>query len=258
MKIDVQNPMKIEYRQAKNNAHYVDFRNYLNKLVVSPEVKTICEVGGGANPAIPLNVIEKYGLNYTLLDISPEELAKAPKEYDKIQADISSPTFNLDGKFDLIFSIMLAEHVPNGHLFHKNVWNLLRDGGHAFHLFPTMYAVPFMVNQLLPEDLSKKLLEVLVPHRQDSDKLKFPAYYSWCRGPLKNQENKFNSLGFAVEEYIGFFGTPAYFIRMKPLQLLDEWVSSILIKYPQPLITSYAHVLLRKDVRLQQSSNNID
>ncbi|WP_193200719.1 class I SAM-dependent methyltransferase [Nostoc sp. MG11] len=243
--------MKIEYRQAKDSAHMMDFQNYLNKLAVSSEVKKICEVGGGANPAIPINMIEKYGLKYTLLDISSEELAKAPNEYHKIQADISSPNLNLDGQFDLIFSIMLAEHVPNGQTFHKNTWNLLRHDGYALHLFPTMYAFPFIVNQLLPEKLSNKLLGTLAPHRiTDSKKLKFPAYYSWCRGPSNNQKNKFNSLGFRVEEYIAFFGTPAYFRRSKPLNLLDEWVSSILVKYPLPLITSYAYVLLRKDVSL--------
>jgi 2-polyprenyl-3-methyl-5-hydroxy-6-metoxy-1,4-benzoquinol methylase len=243
--------MKIEYRQAKNDAQYADFKNYLNQLIVSSEVKNICEVGGGANPAIPLDLIEKHGLEYTLLDISSEELAKAPNEYHKIQADISSPSLNLDGQFDLIFSMMVAEHIADGQLFHKNVWNLLRDGGYAFHLFPTMYALPFVVNQILPDELSRKILGILAPYRiKDTKKLKFPAYYSWCRGPLKNQLSKFNSLGFRVEEYIGFFGTPGYFRRIKQLNLLDEWVSSILIKYPNPLITSYAHVVLRKDVSL--------
>lgn len=239
--------MKIAYKPVEDAAHMTEFRNYLNHLIINPEIKRICEVGGGANPAIPLNTIQQNGLEYTLLDISAEELAKAPAEYQKIQADISSPHLKLSSKFDLIFSIMLAEHVPNGQNFHTNVLNLLREGGYALHVFPTMYSPAFVVNQLLPESLSKKILWTLSPHRQTDDKkLKFPAYYSWCRGPLQSQINKFENLGFQVEEYVGFFGTPAYFRKIKPLLLIDNWLSSILVKHPQPLVTSYAYLLLQK------------
>ncbi|BAY93089.1 MULTISPECIES: class I SAM-dependent methyltransferase [unclassified Tolypothrix] len=243
--------MKLEYRKVKNTSHIAEFKTYLHDLTTAPEIKRICEVGGGANPAISLDLIDKYGLEYTLLDISAEELAKAPNGYHKIQTDISSPSLNIDREFDLVFSIMLAEHVPNGLTFHKNVFNILRDGGYAIHVFPTMYALPFIVNQILPDKLSEKILWALSPHRKtDTNKLKFPAYYSWCRGPLNSQINKFENLGYKVEEYVGFFGTPAYFSKIKPLSLLDDWMSSILVKYPQPLITSYAYLLLRKDFSL--------
>jgi uncharacterized UPF0146 family protein len=239
--------MNIEYKQAKKQDHITEFKNYLDELIICSEIKKICEVGGGANPAISLDHIQKYDLEYTLLDISPQELAKAPEKYHKIQADISSTNLNLDEQFDLIFSIMLAEHVPSGEAFHKNVFNLLRNGGYALHVFPTMYALPFLTNQILPEILSQRLLWMLSPHRKNElNKLKFPAYYSWCRGPIKSQISKFENLGYRVEEYIGFFGTPAYFRKIKPLSLLDELVSSLFTKYPQPLVTSYAYVLLRK------------
>lgn len=61
----------IEYRQTKNASHiYDDFFSYLRELIQKPDIKRVCEVGGGANPAIPLDEIEKYELEYTLLDIS--------------------------------------------------------------------------------------------------------------------------------------------------------------------------------------------
>ncbi len=43
--------MKIEYRQAKKSAHIIDFKNYLNKLAVSSEVKKIVMI---ANACIAL------------------------------------------------------------------------------------------------------------------------------------------------------------------------------------------------------------
>ncbi len=242
--------MKIAYQQVKNIEHLEEFRKNINQLITNFEIKKICEVGGGANPEISLDVIEKHQLEYTLLDISIEELTKAPHGYNKIQADISSANLSLDGKFDLIFSIMLAEHVPSGKEFHQNVFNLLRNGGYALHVFPTMYALPFLANQIIPEKFSQKLLCILSPHRKEIKKLKFPAYYSWCRGPIKSQINNLENLGYQVEEYVGFFGTPAYFRNIKPLKLLDKWTSSLLTQKPQPLITSYAYVLLRKDTSL--------
>jgi uncharacterized UPF0146 family protein len=240
--------MEIAYHKVENTVHITKFKKYLDRLIAGSGIKRVCEVGGGANPAIPLDLINKYKLNYTLLDISNEELAKAPNEYQKIQADISSPNLKLDGKFDLIFSIMLAEHVPNGHTFHTNVLNLLHNGGYALHVFPTMYSPAFVVNRMLPEQVSKQILWALSPHRKTDDKkLKFPAYYSWCRGPLQSQIQMFKNLGFEVEEYIGFFGTPAYFRKIKPILVIDNWLSSLLVKYPQPLVTSYAFVVLRKN-----------
>lgn len=240
--------MKIEYKLAKNYSERLNFYNYLEMLVSRPEIKRVCEVGGGAKPSMSIDFIEKYELEYTVLDISADELAKAPSYYHKIQGDIASPDLILNTKYDLIFSRMLAEHISNPQAFHQNVFNLLGKDGYAFHFFPTLYSFPFLINSLLPKNISQELLYFLNPHRKLNQKMgKFPAYYQWCRGPVKVQIKRFKNLGFQVEEYIGFFGTPHYYRKLKPFQVLDEWTSSFFVKYPVPQITSYAYVLLRKE-----------
>jgi len=236
--------MKIRYEL---DTAWQDYSGYLEDLVVRPKVKNICEIGGGANPSLPLDLIQRHRLEYTILDISAEELRKAPDEYRKIQADIMSPTLSLDGGYDLVFSKMLAEHVQSGHDFHANVLRLLRDGGYAFHFFPTLYALPFVINFLLPDQLTEHILLFLQPSRVRTGKhSKFKAYYSWCRGPLKRQIRRFESLGYSVEEYVGFFGHSGYYRKIKPLFALHLFMSSLLTKYPTPLLTSFAYVLLRK------------
>lgn len=220
---------------------------FLRTLASRPHVKRVLEIGGGANPALPLDFVERNDLEYTVLDISPEELAKAPDGYLTIQADITSPDLIIPGGYDLVFSRMLAEHVRSGRDFHNNVLNLLAEDGIAFHFFPTLYAPPFVINRLLPERLSELILLVLQPGRTKEGKYaKFPSYYSWCRGPSSRQVEKFEELGYRVEEYIGFFGHLNYYKKIKPLLKAHAWISSTLAKHPLPWLTSLAYVVLSK------------
>ena len=221
-------------------------RDTVKKLAASPDVKSICEIGGGANPFLDLDFVQSHGLEYTILDISADELAKAPDSYNKIQANISDPNLKLPGKYDLVFSHFLAEHVESGLIFHRNVFNLLEENGRAFHVFPTLYAPPFVVNHLLPDNFSSDILLFFFPHREKQGKYgKFPAYYSWCRGPIKSQFTKFESLGNSIEEYVGFYGHP-YYKKLPPLDKIANFVANYLAKKPNPLLTTYAYVILRK------------
>jgi 2-polyprenyl-3-methyl-5-hydroxy-6-metoxy-1,4-benzoquinol methylase len=228
---------------------FLQFRDYVLGLACRPGVRRICEIGGGANPALPLEFLRQHGLDYTVLDISQEELNKAPEGYTKVQADIASRDFNLTGNYDLVFSKLLAEHVADGEQMHRNIWKILADDGYAFHHFPTLYTVPFLLNRLAPEQWSEQVLLHLAPNRARSSKwAKFPAYYSWCRGPMRRQVQRLESVGYRVEEYVGFFGHD-YYAQSKKVRFLDapqRHLTSFLLKHPVPLFTSYAYLLLQK------------
>ena len=176
----------------KTEEAWKGYSNSLVSLIEKYGSKRICDVGGGANPILSLEYINYRDLAYSILDISESELAKVPDEYNKITQDICSPTLSIDGKYDFIFSKMLAEHVKDGEQFHKNIHKLLCDGGLAVHFFPTLYTFPFLVNTLLPEKLTYSLLEFIMPNRDLFRRAKFPAYYRWCRGPIKKQISKLN------------------------------------------------------------------
>jgi uncharacterized UPF0146 family protein len=239
----------MEVRYDHFSKAWIKYFEVLKELASLPTVKKICEIGGGANPALPLDFVEKHGLEYTILDISVEELEKAPSGYKKLQGDIASSSFSLDGQYDLVFSMQLAEHIKSGHDFHKNVLNLLNDSGYAFHFFPTLYTLPFVMNRLLPQNLSSIILIFNDPSRKkEGNRGKFPAYYSWCKGPLESQIKSFENLGYCVEKYVGFFGHN-YYVKIKPLKVISSMITSVLLKYPIPLLTSYAYILLRKNCR---------
>lgn len=215
-------------------------------LIEETGARRVCDVGGGANPAVALDYIERTGLSYVLLDVSESELAKAPSAYTKVVADICAPRLEMKGEFDLVITRMLAEHVSDPAGFHRNVRSLLNTDGRAFHFFPTLYSLPFVFNRVMPSSLSDRILNVIQRGRDRTGcHGKFPAYYRWCRGPTARQIKRLESVGYIVEEYVGIMGH-AYFRRLRPLQAVVNILTDISLKRPTPAITSYSWVVLKR------------
>ena len=209
---------------------------------------TVCELGGGARPALELDFLRAHGLECLVVDVSDSELRKAPDGYRTLLGDVSSPAFHTgehDGSYDLVFSRVLAEHVVDARQFHLNVRELLRPGGLAMHFFPTLWWPPFVANRVLPEGLAERILLRLEPWRERSGvRGKFPAYYHWCFGPTGRQLQRFASVGFTVERCVAYFGESSH----APGQLLKKvnslWTDAML-RHPNYHFTSYAGYTLR-------------
>jgi SAM-dependent methyltransferase len=227
-------------RFGKTEEAYDGFVGLLQRLIEENEFKRILDVGGGAQPMLPLEYVEEKNLTYTVLDVSGEELAQAPREYRKIVADIAGPKGQIEEVYDFVFSRFVAEHVRDAERLHENVWDALRPGGMAVHLFPTVYALPFLVNMLLPERLAIWLLP-----KARREKGKFAAYYKWCTGPNRRAIERFRNLGYEVVEYAGFFGH-GYYDRVPMLRQWHGWLRGALLRRPVSMLTSFAWVILRK------------
>lgn len=234
--------------QVVQYGHFQDawagYENYLMQLIEKNGYKNILDIGGGANPILKEDFVKRLGLDYAILDISETELQKAPPSYTKVVADAASPSFSVNKKFDFVFSKMFAEHIKDAEQFHKNMLQILNTGGMSVHFFPTLYTFPFFVNYLVPEVISDKLLDIFSP-RDRYQNAKFPAYYKWCRGPLKSLINRYESLGYEVVEYKGFFGHD-YYESVPPVDALHRMKTKFLLGYPNPLFTSYAYLVLKK------------
>jgi SAM-dependent methyltransferase len=220
------------------------FRDEIDALVAGG-AKRICDVGGGARPILKLGRIRKQGLDYIVLDESQGELDRSPG-YVRAQGSIlDTPRIReiarASGPFDAVITRWTAEHIPDGKGFHESVFELLRPGGRALHLFPTLYSVPFVINGILPTTISAKLLYSLFPRRQH----KFVPFYSWCRGPSARQLERLRSVGFEIEFYGGYFGHDFY-ARVKPLKAAHTAVVERLVRNPRPGMTSFAVVRLRR------------
>lgn len=214
-------------------------------LVARDEVRRVCEVGAGANPALPPELLREHHVDYVLLDASQEELDKASDDYVKVCGDFTDSRPPVEGPFDLVLSRFVAEHIADPRGFHANVRSLLAVGGVAVHFFSTLYALPFLVNRALPERLMSALLLRLQPGRVSSGHhAKFPAYYRWCRGPTSRQVRRFEEIGFETQEYVGYFGH-GYYDGVRILDSLVQRSADATVRHPVPALTSYAMVILR-------------
>lgn len=204
----------------------------------------VCDIGGGRNPLLSPEQVDELGLRYTVLDISQGELDLAPSRFATVCADIAGPDFDIRESFDFMFSKFVAEHVRSGEMLHRNVFQALRPGGHALHYFPTLYSIPFVVNRVMPEALASRVLDVVFPRDRTREE-KFPARYSWTRGPTTRQLNRLQSVGFEVVEYRAGFGHDYY--RRIPLMrdVAERWFRTA-EHHAWYTFSNFAIVVLRK------------
>ena len=206
------------------------------------------EIGAGANPTLSPSYVRRHDLEYTTNDVSAAELERAGADYRTLCLDMATAdgTAVPEGAFDFVFSRMVNEHVSDGERYHRNIHRALRPGGISAHCFSTLFALPFLVNRLLPESIAGRLFNAVVP-RAGGRHDRFRAHYSWSRGPSPTMIARLDAVGFDVLEYRGYFGH-RYYDRggLGPLARLEEAKAAWLLRRPVPALTSYAAVVLRK------------
>ncbi len=138
----------------------------------------VYDVGGGKQPYY--NAEEKRRLNCKVigLDISREELQKAPSgTYDEIVvADIC--TFRGDGGADLVICQSLLEHVPNVESAIKAMASMLKPNGYLLAFVPCRNAAFARLNLLLPERLKCWILFAIFPATKRAQG--FRGFYDRC------------------------------------------------------------------------------
>lgn len=222
-----------------------DFENRVYQTISENNFSDVAEIGGGANPLLSVDFIEERNINYHVIDISEEELSKTNNRYHKIVSNLESRDLKLDFQYDFIFSQLTVEHIKDIKVFYLNIQKLLKPGGLAYFFFACKTTVPTMLNHLLPEFISSKILKVIQPFRKDEKHGKFKAYYRWCVGPTKKSIRRFEKLNFEIAFYNGYFGH-SYYERIPILRSLEKTKTRFLLKHPNPNFCSYTHVMLKK------------
>jgi SAM-dependent methyltransferase len=237
--------MKLVFGHVERFEGWSKFPRLLETLVLEYGIKRICEVGAGANPALSAHFIREQGLTYVATDEDSSELAKAARS-EASRFDICNKNATLPGApYDLICSRMTAEHFRSPENAYHNMFRSLTPGGLCVHSFACLYTLPFVVNKLLPDAASDRLLDFFAPRdRERHDK--FTAYYRRCRGPIPQQIQFFQGLGYEILEYRAYFGHGYYAKRLPPLDLLHRLKTSFLLQKPSPYLTSYATIILRR------------
>ena len=222
---------------------------YLKSLLAEYGCSHILEVGSGANPTLAPEDLRDYAPRYVTSDLSEDELLKTDSAFERLVLDLSTTVIDsaLLNKFDCVFSRMVGEHVRDGEQYHKNIFRVLRPGGIAVHCFSTLGALPFAVNRILPDWAADRLLQIFAP-RDTYKHSRFKAYYSWGSGPSNKMIARFESLGYEVIEYTGYYGHGYYRTRLAWLDRIERIKSQFLLHHPLPQLCSYATLVLRKPI----------
>jgi SAM-dependent methyltransferase len=212
-------------------------------------LKRFCEIGGGRGPLFQPGEAARLGVELTINDIDAGELALAPQGLRTARFDIAGDMSEPDatpGRYDLMFSRMVFEHVHDVPRAWANIHTLLAPGGVALAFFPTLWAPVFALNHILPETASRAILHAVFPARKDDGNCpKFPAFYDHCRGDARIMTPMLNKAGFADVHVQPFWGH-GYFERMPGLKQIDHAANALAARVNWPLVTTYAFVMVRK------------
>ena len=124
------NPVaKFDYQCTKKSIiKFLDKSAYKNSLEI------------GCGPGTWTSILKKYSNFVTAVDISETMISQAKKDVnesniDFINCDVTK--FEIDKKFDLIFSIRAFEYFPQQEEFIKKCFKMLNDGGKLFVITKT-------------------------------------------------------------------------------------------------------------------------
>ena len=199
-----------------------DFSQRLVPALLRPGMRVL-DAGGGKWPRIPVAVKERLGLHVTGLDLSADELARAPAgSYDDVIVG-DAATVRLRPVYDLIVSQTLLEHVRDVDAAIGNFATALRPGGAMAHVLPNARAPFALVNRLLGNRRGRRLLYGVYPAAKFV--AGFESYYDRCTpGALVACCRRHGLLDVEVAPYYaseyGRFFLPLYLAELARQQTL--------------------------------------
>jgi SAM-dependent methyltransferase len=143
--------------------------------------QVVLDVGGGKEcPFLPyLEARDEHLI--IALDVSEEELGHNSQLEHKIVADAAAHGFPFrDGSADFVVSRAVVEHIRDNAAFFANCARVLRPHGVMVHAFSGKFAPFALMNQLLPNRLTCRLIDYLHPEWREEGNYGFPAFYDHC------------------------------------------------------------------------------
>lgn len=223
------------------------YRPLVEALAGAIESPMLLEVGGGRTPLMTQELISSLGARYVVNDIDADELAQAPLWVDTLHGDICDPllvTPENEGTYELIFSLMVFEHVKDPAQAYRNIARLLSPGGVVLNFVPTLFALPFVINRMLPDGITSRVLRIAFPRRNQHAIPKFPAYYAWCRA-MRGTAKRVEECGFAESVVVPFYGH-RYYSRIPVLKTFERWFARLAERRGWRAAASYAYIIARR------------
>jgi 2-polyprenyl-3-methyl-5-hydroxy-6-metoxy-1,4-benzoquinol methylase len=175
----------------------------------------IYDIGGGKHPLVDSHKKAELGLRVTGLDVDASELARAPVGcYDNVSCCDITEYRGLE-EADLVICQATLEHVHDNAKAIAAISSVVKPGGLVAIFAPSRYAAYARLNLLLPEKVTRQILDFVCPSNQGNHG--FRAYYDNCSIRELSALGRRNGLEVVtVHRYYlsGYFGVffPAYLI----------------------------------------------
>lgn len=223
-----------------------NYKRVIVEIARRKGLKRHLEIGGGRDPLFLPDEVAALGFDVTLNDISAHELSRAPTGYATVLCDIAGDEAKSvlgRERYDIAYSRMVMEHVPDVARMWENIAYTLAPGGLAFSFFPTLYAPPYVLNRLIPEKMSRWMLETVFPDRkEDGDNPKFPAYYDYCFSEDSKIVPMLKRAGFSDVAIFPFWGY-SYFWKFPGIKQIDAAFTNIARERQWRAVSSFAYVI---------------
>lgn len=202
----------------------------------------IVDIGSGfITPAIGKTGLSS-GATVIGLDISPSALLKNCEVDLRLVADACKQWPFRDGSVDMVVSRSVMEHLPDTDMFARECRRVLKPGGVCVNLLPGRNAPFSLLNRILPNRISRRLLERTFPWSKDE--LGFPVFYNHCSFPQIQQLFESNGL---VLEFIRFrYYQSNYFAPFFPLYLVSVLYDLLVWKLGITKLCSQILVIVRQ------------
>lgn len=227
------------------------YESTVRRLIEEFRCRMVLEIGGGRFPLFDHKSTTALGIDLAINDISQRELDRAPGWLHKVCFDIAAPTFpggeeqqQEEQQYDLVMSRMVMEHVRDAEQTYRNIFTFLRPGGVFLNFHPVLYSPPFVINWLLPDGLTRRVLRTFVPLRTDEGIPKFPARYSYCTISSKT-EAMIRGVGFSEVLLLPFYGHN-YFHNIPGLREMDNLLTRWARKHDRRYLAAFCYALGRR------------
>jgi SAM-dependent methyltransferase len=227
---------------------WANYKRVVRDLSQRFKARRLIEVGGGRDPLFDRNEVAELNAEMTVNDIAPGELAVLPQGYRTACFDVAgdlTDVAHLRGSFDLAFSRMVFEHVADGEQAWANLHELLAPGGVALAFVPTLYALPFVLNWLLPDKIAAAIVKLIYRHRTDDGDPVFPARYSWCFAGGDGLRNMLSALGYREVVVQPFYGH-GYYRAFPIVRDIHEWFTGVAQRRDWRIFAGFAYIAARK------------
>ena len=201
----------------------------------------IVDVGGGHMS--PFAKHRTHPGTYVLgIDILFEQVAHNSDANAGAVCDVCTSIPLADATADLIVSRSVLEHLPNNAVFVAECRRTLKPGGHAIHVCPTRRAPFALINRIIPNWLTRKLIRTFFP--QWADECGFPTFYNHCSYPELPRLHERH--GLEVEELHLRYYQSIYFKPFLPIYLVSVAYDLILWALQIRFLSSQILIVARR------------